>query len=140
MTIVKKEFVVDAECKKFVAYKGLYKGFSYSVKFQSSWVEPTCCVHCGRNYGLDRNTVRRVLTNPVSLIMTPIVSYWEEDIVFTYVLHSMFFSCTNLTEIRIPSSISRNGIMEQQLEEASNCCECIIDYLDFLDHPERLYA
>ena len=141
MSLFGKLKLIDTdEGKEYVAYKWLYKGFSYSVKFSSncSWKEPTCCVHCGRNYGLDRNTIRGVL--PMSLTMTPIVSYWEEDIVFTYVLHPMFSSCTNLTEIRIPSSISRNGIMEQQLEISSNYCKHIIDYLDFLDHPERMYA
>ena len=124
MTIIEKEILVNANGKKCVAYMGLHKGFSYSVKFDPvrfRWVEPTCCVHCGKDYNLNKSTLRRVLPVP------PFIFYLEKDIVFTY--QPMFIHYKSLNENT-----------EEHLDLASICCKKIINYLDFLDHPERVYA
>lgn len=140
MCIVDKMRVLDFDNKEYEMYKGLYKGFSIAVKFYPEQREPVCYLHCDKDYNVDRRILMNLMRRFINI--TPIVSsWWSGEIIFSYVVSTPFYSCTNLMEVQLPVVPSDNKLFVQNhLEVTLDYCKRIIDYLDFLDHPERIYA
>lgn len=140
MCIVDRIRVLDFDNKEYEIYEGFYKGFSFAVKFFPEQREPVCYLYCDKDYNVNREVLLKFMRQFLNI--TPIVSsWWSGEIIFSYVVSSSFCSCTNLMEIKLPRVQSGNKLFVQEhLDITLDYCRHIVDYLDFLDHPERMYT
>lgn len=77
---------------------------------------------------------------PLSFSLVPVIKEIDKDICWIYHLNSFFFSCADVRELKFPHTLKYAGMESLSFEIFEAECEQVINYIDFVENPQRMYV